>query len=151
LTEVIRATADNPAVDPDAPQRVLALLRATRSAHVVECGMPVGTVVEAVSADALLRAEELTRDPYDREHVTPFVRRDARFRALAADGPATVRQAGLRLTVDTVDDLEFVRSVFEAVPRPASHPVALANLIAAAGTLTADMPADRRSGVDNAR
>jgi spore coat polysaccharide biosynthesis protein SpsF len=151
LTEVIRATADNPAVDMEAPARALAMLRQTRSAHVVEYGLPYGTVVEAVSADALLRAAELTRDPFDREHVTPFVRRDARFHALQALGPSAVRRPDLRLTVDTADDLEWVRRVFGVVPRPASDPVPLARLIAAAGTLLAGVPNDRPSGVHNAR
>src|SRR5262245_47940615 len=118
LTEIIRATADNPAVDVEAPRRVLALMRHTRGAHVVEHGLPYGTVVEAVSADALLRAAELSRHPFDREHVTPFVRRDARFRALQAAGPFTLHCPDLRLTVDTADDLEWVRRVFGAAPRP---------------------------------
>jgi len=151
LAEVIRATADNPAVDMDAPQRVLAWLRATRSEHVVEGGMPYGTAVEAVTADALLRAEELTRRPYDREHVTPFVRRDARFHALEVGGPSTLHRADLRLTVDTADDLERVRRVFESAQSPSSHPVPLAQLIAAAGTVPAGVRDDRRSGVHDAR
>ena len=79
--------------------------------HVVECGLPMGTAVEAVSLDALDRADTLISDPYDREHVTSFVRRDARFRALRAVAPGDVRRPGLRLTIDTPEDLEFIREV----------------------------------------
>ena len=112
LTRIIRATADNPLVDPDGPQRVLELGRRVQADHVVECGLPVGTAVEAVSIDALHRARTLITDPYDREHVTSFVRRDSRFRALRAVAPGNVRRPGLRLTVDTQEDLDFLRSVF---------------------------------------
>ena len=40
LTEIIRATADNPAVDMDAPRRTLELLHQTGADHVVEFGLP---------------------------------------------------------------------------------------------------------------
>jgi spore coat polysaccharide biosynthesis protein SpsF len=115
VREIVRATADNPAVDSDAPLRTLALLRRAHADHVVEYGLPCGAAVEAVSADALRRAMELTTDPYDREHVTPFLKRDPRSAALAAIAPGHVRQPALRLTVDTREDLDYIRVLFEAV------------------------------------
>ena len=111
LREVIRATADNPFVDADSVGRVLRLRRRVHADHVVEHGLPIGAAVEAVTIDALVRAQNLITDPYDREHVTSFIRRDARFRALRAVAPADVRRPGLRLTVDTAEDLDFVRAV----------------------------------------
>jgi spore coat polysaccharide biosynthesis protein SpsF (cytidylyltransferase family) len=71
----------------------------------------VGTAVEAVSLGALERACALLSDPYDREHVTSFIKRDSRFRALRVVAPGEVRRPGLRLTVDTQEDLDFVRAV----------------------------------------
>lgn len=111
LDVVVRATADNPFVDGDSVRRVLELLRRVQADHVVEHGLPVGAAVEAVTVAALRRASDLIVDPYDREHVTSFVRRDARFRALRAMAPLAVRRPGLRLTVDTADDLEFARAI----------------------------------------
>lgn len=111
LTAVIRATADNPCVDADGPARVLALARRVEADHVVECGLPIGAAVEIVTREALERAESLATDPYDREHVTSFIRRDGRFRALRVVAPGDVRRPGLRLTVDTQDDLDFMRAV----------------------------------------
>ncbi len=112
FTEIIRATADNPLVDPGAPRRTMAFRQRVGADHVVECGLPVGTSVEAVSLDALDRADTLISDPYDREHVTSFVRRDSRFRALRAVAPGDLRRPGLRLTVETPEDLEFIREVY---------------------------------------
>ena len=131
LREVIRATADNPCVDMDAPLRTLALLRRTGADHVVEHGLPYGAAVEAVTADALLRSSAATQDAYDREHVTPFVRRDPRFRAVAAIAPGDVRRPALRLTVDTYDDLKYVRALVARAGRGASL-VPLRDLIAVA-------------------
>ena len=57
------------------------LLRAGAD-HVAESGLPYGAAVEAMAADALMLSAELATDSYDREHVTPFLRRDSRFFAV---------------------------------------------------------------------
>lgn len=115
LTEIVRATADNPLVDTDAVRRTYGFRQRVGADHVVECGLPLGTAVEAVSLEALERAAALITDPYDREHVTSFIRRDSRFRALRAVAPGDIRRPGLRLTVDTPEDLDFIRQVYASL------------------------------------
>lgn len=131
LDPVIRATADNPAVDVQAPGRVIAALRHTGADYLREEGLPLGAAVEGMTADALHRAARLAADPYDREHVTPFMmkRRDL-FRVTCVDAPAPLRRPGLRLTVDTADDLAWVRELFA---RTGSDEPSLTKLIAASG------------------
>jgi spore coat polysaccharide biosynthesis protein SpsF len=131
LTHVVRATADNPFVDGDGVRRTLQFLERVAADHVIECGLPLGAAVEAVSVDALDRAAALVDDPYDREHVTSFIRRDGRFKALRAVAPGAVRRPGLRLTVDTPDDLAFVRHVHTDLGAPDTI-VPLTAVIAAA-------------------
>jgi spore coat polysaccharide biosynthesis protein SpsF len=140
LTDVVRATADNPAVDMDAPVRVLDVLRRTRADHVTESNLPYGTAVEAVSVRALVRAVSLTWEPQDREHVTLFLTRDARFVSVREPAPTFISRPGLRLTVDTADDLQFVRHVFETAEQRQPRPVPLVALIAAAERLTGMVP-----------
>jgi spore coat polysaccharide biosynthesis protein SpsF len=111
FTEIIRATADNPFVDLDAPLRTSRARRRAAADHAVERGLPVGTAVEAVSRDALVRAHALATEAYDREHVTSLVRRDPRFRALRAVAPGHLRESSLRLTVDTAGDLATAREI----------------------------------------
>jgi spore coat polysaccharide biosynthesis protein SpsF len=134
LTGAIRATGDNPYVDADGPGRVLALARRVGADHVVECGLPIGTAVEAVTLDALERAHALVTDPYDREHVTSFIRRDGRFRSLRVVAPGDVRRPGLRLTVDTQEDLDFMRAVLASTGAGTRVP-RLAEVIRAAEVL----------------
>ena len=63
---------------------------------------------------ALRAAAAESTDPYDREHVTPFLyRRPERF-ALAFHHQ-TVDEGDVRWTVDRPDDLAFVRAVYEAL------------------------------------
>jgi spore coat polysaccharide biosynthesis protein SpsF len=136
LAEIVRATADNPAVDIDAPRRVLELRRSTGADHVTERGLPHGTTVEAVAAEALVRSAELTNTQSDREHVTLFLQRDPRFVALRFPAPMEVHRPDLRLTVDTAEDLAFVRMVIEHAEIGTPRPVPLAVLIAAADRLS---------------
>jgi spore coat polysaccharide biosynthesis protein SpsF (cytidylyltransferase family) len=130
LDPVVRATADNPAVDVQAPGRVIAALRQAGADYVREEGLPLGAAVEGMTAAALHRAARLATDPYDREHVTPFIlQRRSLFRVLCIDAPAPLRDPLLRLTVDTSDDLARVRELFARV---GSAEPTLARLIAAA-------------------
>ena len=95
-----------------AAARVLNVVVATRADHVVEEGLPHGCAVEAMLAEALLRADRLATDADDREHVTSMMRRDrACFNSMIVSAPAHVRRPHLRLTVDTRADLDFVREV----------------------------------------
>jgi spore coat polysaccharide biosynthesis protein SpsF len=129
LDPVLRATADNPAVDVQSPGRIISALRATGADYLRERGLPLGTAVEGMTAEALHRAAELAADPYDREHVTTFIlkRRDL-FRVTEVDAPAPLRWPSLRLTVDTSEDLAWVRELFA---RAGSEDPSLAALIAA--------------------
>jgi spore coat polysaccharide biosynthesis protein SpsF len=109
---VVRATADNPAIDIDGPERVLRDLRSSGADYVVEAGLPYGACVEAVTTDALNRAALAATDPADREHVTTLIRRDLnRFKPLMTTAPANVRRPDVRVTVDTPQDLAFMRVV----------------------------------------
>jgi spore coat polysaccharide biosynthesis protein SpsF len=137
VLEVIRATADNPAVDMDAPRRTLDLLQRTKSDYVVERGLPIGAAVEAVSASALFLASASTNDPYDREHVTPFIRRERQFLSLDCLAPGSLRRPKLRLSVDTADDLTFLRQVMAQVAMSDGAPAPLESIIAAADRIGA--------------
>jgi spore coat polysaccharide biosynthesis protein SpsF (cytidylyltransferase family) len=110
--DIVRATADNPLTDIDAPVRVLKALRESGADHVVEHGLPHGAAVEAMTMDALCRAAIHATDPGDREHVTTMIRRDReRFTPLVVAAPSALHRPELRLTVDTMDDLDFMRGL----------------------------------------
>jgi spore coat polysaccharide biosynthesis protein SpsF len=134
LDPVVRATADNPAVDIQAPGRLLAALRALGADYIREEGLPYGAGVEAMTAAALQHAAAVATDSYDREHVTPFLRRRTDlFRSVSIPAPAPLHRPSLSLTVDTPEDLAWVRELFFRVGR--ENP-SLRELIAAAGRAT---------------
>jgi spore coat polysaccharide biosynthesis protein SpsF (cytidylyltransferase family) len=109
---VVRATADNPFMDPSA---VGAQLRRCIDAgfdYVGTAGWPLGIAAEVARGTALLAAFREATDPAEREHVMPFIyARPDRFRIGSAP-PATPPPDG-RFTVDTAEDLSFARALAE--------------------------------------
>ena len=115
---VVRATGDNPAVDVQAPGRVLSAIRSTGADYVCERGLPRGAGVEAVTVAALRRAAACATGADDREHVTSWIKRNEdQFRLVESPAPAPLERPALRFTVDTRDDLGYMRSLFARTGR----------------------------------
>ncbi len=112
---VIRLTADCPLADWTVIDQVIAHHHDTGADYTANTPavrtFPHGLDTEVVRADVLLEAGREARDPYEREHVTPFVyRRPERYRmAWVSRHPSL---AHLRWTVDLPADLAFVREVY---------------------------------------
>jgi spore coat polysaccharide biosynthesis protein SpsF len=67
-----------------------------------------------IRSQCLIEADDAATDPYEREHVTPFVyRRPGRFRLAGVTRDEPMPQ--LRWTVDVPGDLDFVRGVYAAL------------------------------------
>ena len=128
---IVRATGDNPAVDIQASGRLLAALRASDADYACEDGLPYGAGVEAVTTAALRRSAAVASDGADREHVTFHIKRNAQdFQLLRVAAPAPLRRPDLRLTVDTPEDLEYVRTL---MTRTGRDEPSLRQIIEAAG------------------
>jgi spore coat polysaccharide biosynthesis protein SpsF len=113
LDAIVRATADNPAVDIEAPVRVLDAMAYQSVDYIREDGLPLGAGVEGIMREALDRTALLARDLFDREHVTTFTRRRPDlFRQAVLPIPADLTRPDVRLTVDTADDLRQMRELY---------------------------------------
>jgi spore coat polysaccharide biosynthesis protein SpsF len=113
---VVRLTADCPLIGPEAIEAVVGALReggADIATNAPPAGRtwPDGLDAEAFSRDALDALDAATTDPGLREHVTLGFHRDPRWRVRTVD---LDRDLGdVRITVDTQDDLDLVRSLLE--------------------------------------
>lgn len=130
---VVRITADCPLVDPAVVDRLVELHDADEQLcyAAVAVGVdgidpslrrfPNGLDAEVFPAWALERAWAETTDPFDREHVTPYIKR------IIANGHCEMLEAEEdwgreRWTVDYPEDLAFVRSVYERLgDRPSGY------------------------------
>jgi spore coat polysaccharide biosynthesis protein SpsF (cytidylyltransferase family) len=107
---VVRATADNPFMDPTVVARQLRLCIDEGFDYVGTGGWPIGIAAEVARARALAEAYAEAREPAEREHVMPFLyTRPVRYRIGSAPPELPVPDA--RFTVDTDADLAFAREV----------------------------------------
>ncbi|MCJ7514281.1 MAG: glycosyltransferase family protein [Anaerolineales bacterium] len=119
---VVRITGDCPLIDPAVIDLTLdAFLKAEPpldfAANRLPNGrtFPIGLDTEVATFDALERAWNEATEPYQREHVMPYLYEPpGRFRVLRVDHSQDLGH--LRWTVDTAEDLEFVRRVYAAFP-----------------------------------
>ena len=75
---------------------------------------PRGLDTEVIARGALERAAREAREPHQREHVTPYIyEHPDLFRLASVENPDDRSQ--LRWTVDTPEDLAFVRAVYDAL------------------------------------
>jgi len=116
---VVRITADCPLIDPDLIDLTLQEFHATgvdfaanRLPPPWKRTFPIGLDTEVCSFDALRQAWEKADQPFEREHVMPYLYDyDGRFKIHVVNHETDL--GSLRWTVDTSEDLELVRKIFQ--------------------------------------
>ena len=114
---VVRASADSPFIDPEVCDLVVAAFLAADPAvdyasNKLQPSFPLGLDVEAFSRDALERTANDAVEPYERAHVTVHMYKNFdRFTLLPVASSRNLH--AWRWTVDTPEDLEFARAVFD--------------------------------------
>jgi spore coat polysaccharide biosynthesis protein SpsF len=115
---IVRLTGDCPFIDPALIDETLALMdkeqadfACNRLPPPMTRTYPIGLDVEAVTFTALETAWKLATEKHEREHVMPyFYEIPGRFKVVKLD--YSTDYGSLRWTVDTLEDLEFVRAVY---------------------------------------
>ena len=115
---VVRVTSDCPLIDPELIDQVVgALVRegGDYASNTLEPRTyPRGLDVEVVTTEALQVADREDQDPASREHATPWVRtHPERFGLVRVAG--SVDHSAHRWTLDTPEDYELLRRIFEAI------------------------------------
>lgn len=120
LAHVVRATGDNPFVDPEEARRLIAfhLAGGFEYSENVTSGLPVGVGVEVFSAAALRRCWAEGRENHHREHVNEFIlEHPGSFRTGTLAPPPDKVAPGLRLTVDTPDEFQRAEDILRVLAR----------------------------------
>ena len=112
--EILRVTADCPLIDPALCGEIIGLRRkanADYASNNMPPGFPHGLDAEAFTAEVLARAAKAARSDADREHVTPWLRRDPTVSRVNLPGPGggAIEQ---RWTLDYPADYDFIRAVY---------------------------------------
>ena len=116
---IVRITADCPLIDPELIDKTIKAFldsnvdfAANRLPPPFMRTYPIGLDVEVVSFYALERAWKEATELHEREHVMPyFYEVSGRFKIITLDHEKDL--SALRWTVDTTEDLEFIRQILK--------------------------------------
>ena len=111
---IVRVTSDCPLIDPEVTDKTIAAFLESRpdyAANNLVRTYPRGLDTEVVWMNALAHAWQQAQKSYERSHVTAYIyEHPAEFKILPVTGHADY--SSHRWTVDTPEDLEFVRAVY---------------------------------------
>jgi spore coat polysaccharide biosynthesis protein SpsF len=112
---VVRITSDCPLIEPEVVDRVVNAFLKIRPDYASIClerTYPRGLDVEVMTCAALECAWREAQEPYQRVHVTPYIyQHPHKFGLLSVTNDTNY--AKYRWTVDTQEDLDFVREVYD--------------------------------------
>lgn len=118
---IVRVTPDDPLMDPEVTDRVIALFEREDPPLDLACNnvvpsFPYGIDAEVIRRAALERAWRETDDPFNREHVSPYIRRRPDiFRVGGIQSPKDYSH--YRLTLDYEQDYQVVAAIYAALYR----------------------------------
>ncbi len=122
---------DCPLTDPAIVDQAVQLWRTTKRDYVANTleprSYPDGLDVEVVSSSALRAAADAAVEASDREHVTPYIRRNV-DRFTTAELRLEPARGDVRITLDTPDDLELLARLVNTIGVDASATQILAAL-----------------------
>jgi len=108
---VIRFTGDNPVIDTLYLNQFINNFLKKKLEYSYSSNLPLGCNFEMIKTDQLNIAYKTTKKYFDREHVTPFIKRTAKnIVCYSFKDFKLIKQ--LRLTVDYPSDYAFIQMVF---------------------------------------
>jgi spore coat polysaccharide biosynthesis protein SpsF (cytidylyltransferase family) len=119
---IVRVTSDCPLIDFSVIERLIAL-RADAGADYASNGLtkidwPHGLDCEVFTREMLDAAVTSTRDPYDHEHVTPWIRTHGAVTRRHLPGPG-FPASDQRWVLDYPEDYDFLKRLFSLFPAEA--------------------------------
>jgi glutamate-1-semialdehyde 2,1-aminomutase len=111
---VVRITGDCPLVDPALVDDVIRRFKAADVDYFSNTNPPTypdGLDIEVCSFKALVQASQEAGEPFEREHVTPYLREPGRFKTAAMQHKQDF--STMRWTVDEPADFTVIEKIFQ--------------------------------------
>lgn len=106
---IVRVTADNPLIDPKILDETIEYFEKEGVRYARTGGFPLGIGAEVFTTSLLEEANAKARSAYEREHITPYMYTSQASHGVYDSGK---NQGSIRLTVDTEEDLLFMRKIY---------------------------------------
>ena len=114
LDIIVRITSDCPFSDPNLIDKLIDILIKKKLDYVSNTMYPTfpdGLDIETFTFDSLKYANKKAKSKFDREHVTPYIKRNTKFKKFNLVHNTNL--SNLRFTIDEKKDLELVEFVFK--------------------------------------
>lgn len=113
---IIRVTGDNPLTDPKMLDFMLERHLLKKSHYTYTDQLPVGTRSEIIDVEALKNLYAQLQDPSSSEYMTLMLNRPDKIKTLQLNAyDSRLNRPELRLTVDTYEDLDLFKSLFDSL------------------------------------
>jgi spore coat polysaccharide biosynthesis protein SpsF len=114
---IVEITGDCPLIDPDVIDHLIDIFIHNSYAYVsntLKQTYPNGLDAQVFSVKTLEEVSRLTQDPADHEHVSLYIyEHPERYSLFNLESGLPEKNWDLRLTVDTIEDFELIRSIYE--------------------------------------
>jgi spore coat polysaccharide biosynthesis protein SpsF len=114
---IVRVCCDDPLIDHRILDELINLHLRTESDYTStshERTYPIGVEAEVFNYNALEKSLNNAKKDYELEHVTPYIYEHPElFKIMFLEASGELRRPDLRLTVDTAEDLKFVKEIFK--------------------------------------
>jgi len=128
INTIVRITADNPLIDPKIIDIAIDEYKNNKYdlvTNTLKRTFPFGTEVEVFSFKSLEKAWKNAKRPYEREHVTPFIR-DPQNKFILSNIEHQENLSHLRYTVDRISDLKLVKEIIKNI---STRPIVIQDII----------------------
>ena len=112
---IVRITGDCPLIDSNLIDKIICNFiekDVDYLSNIWPRTFPKGLDIEVFTFEALERAVSETTNPYDREHVTPYIRESGNFKV--ANFTNKIDCSMERWTVDWQEDFDLIKKIFES-------------------------------------
>lgn len=122
IKDIVRITSDCPLHDPDVIDIVVdeyLMGDYDYVSNTIEYTFPDGLDVEVFSFSALEEAWKKAKLPSEREHVTPYIRKNEDFKK--KNVISSKKYPPYRLTLDYPEDYQFIKGIYEGIGKEMFH------------------------------
>jgi len=112
IETIVRITADCPIIDPKLIDECIKLhfnKKSDYTSNTLKLTFPDGLDVEVIQLDTLIKSQKISKSKYNKEHVTPFIRRSKLFKK--HNYVNNINYSNRRWTLDKFDDYLFLKRV----------------------------------------
>ncbi len=128
VSTVVRATGDNPLVSGQLANSILEYHQLKNADYSGYIGIPLGTGVEILNSEAILKADKLSDNMYEKEHVSPYLyNREKEFVIKRVPAPAEFYYPDGKVTLDTSEDYYKIKQIYRQLYR--GKPIGIQNLV----------------------